>query len=175
MKVNISQKEKKFAMKGREPRKTGFLLRRLPSMNRSFQTKPQSYRVKQQEGSEELSSHTGHKCSPGAAQLGLVGHSSVKAPPAGQVCRQLNGPCTFTGCISWETQACAETTGICFHPHRLQEHFTPTGVHPWDGFLQVRGLRLPQEPGCWAMPQRPQTWRLQIRPRWRPQSGASWI
>lgn len=106
-------------MKGREPRKKGFLLCRLPSMNRSFQTKPQSYRVKQQEGSEELSSHTGHKCSPGAAQLGLVGHSSVKAPPAGQVCRQLNGRGIFSSlCRNPRHMFPSTPTSGALHTHR---------------------------------------------------------
>lgn len=79
MKVNIQQKEKKRTRKrGKAFSSAGF-----SSLNGSFQTKPQSYGVTQKEGSEELSSHTPHKCSLGASRLRLAQHSSIKAQPAG--------------------------------------------------------------------------------------------
>lgn len=108
-------------------------------MNRSFQTKPQSYGVTQKEGSEELSSHTQHKCSLGAPLLCLARHSSIKGQPAGAGRRDTSIlGMHFHGMHSLMALTCAQTTGMQLHSHRNQEQFTPTeGISHVDGFLLV--------------------------------------
>lgn len=72
MKVNIRPKEKKRPRKEKAFSSKGF------SLNRSFQTKPQSYRVTQKEGSEELSSHNAAPRGPLSFRLAQQG--AIKDP-----------------------------------------------------------------------------------------------
>lgn len=98
MKVNIRPKEKKRPRKEKAFSSEGF------SLNRSFQTKPQSYRVTQKEGSEELSSHNAAPRGPLSFRLAQQG--AIKDPRCPrQVCETRYCPGgTSRWCFHWWTK-----------------------------------------------------------------------
>lgn len=129
MKVNILQRGKKIAMRGREQGKG--LSPPQPSMN-SFQTKAQALSVTQKEGAEQLSP-LGTQAAWAPLSSALQDTAPSKAHCLGQSADSLMCRCTFTGCIHSGAQACAGTTGTCYHSQWLQDRFMPAkGVHPAD-------------------------------------------
>lgn len=136
MKVNILQKGEKNCSERKGTEETRLLLHTLLFCEQALSNKTTILR----KTASCVFTTQGANAARGPPSSATQDHSSVRAPPCGTGMQTLSRLLLLHRTHSRRTLTCAETRGMCLQPHRRQEQLTPTGVQPWDGFLQVSGL-----------------------------------